>query len=472
MQADGYGEHLIEDEEIETIRNLRLDDSIRKVKVTLDERMLHIEQQYGATIDIHLSHIVRTQHHSTHLVPLWTFVPAFVCLWAGLRIVTDVLLQFTLIACSASIFTGRFLTGKPTLTIQTKDLDGYSLYGNDAELLRLAYLVRRLKDGQTLKQARLGLSQLQRGGPEYEVPLPEPTFVMPSTSLNAFLNDDSELDVQEEEGSQYSDWTPLDANDPLPSITLPDDHRPQPVSSPVLVPATWTIPTHPQSVHVPMYQEEPSHSSALQTPHGFFPSYITGNQVHIPQQFEQEAPREGEESVEDEDEIFEAELLDIAENDNPQTQVEPPLEQPVLRPRQRTNDTTPILRKKMRNHPQGRRGPRAFFNTLRQHLPRPSRSLSSRAATHNATRFEAPRSTAHLHQRTQSHTRDAMEQLSHELPEETLHSINERIRKRAEMMQKIKDKSEDDLEQISFGQLQATSPSEHVKIRRIEDAKD
>ena len=43
MQADGYGEHLIEDEEIETIRNLRLDDSIRKVKVTLDElSLIHI----------------------------------------------------------------------------------------------------------------------------------------------------------------------------------------------------------------------------------------------------------------------------------------------------------------------------------------------------------------------------------------------------------------------------------------------
>ncbi len=463
MQGDGYNEYPNEDGNKELIHNLRLDDSIRKVKLTLDERMLRIEQQYGVTVDINIHHIARLQHHSSHLIPLWTFVPALVSIWAGMRIVTDVLLQLGLVLFGASFIVGRFMTSKPTLTIQTHDLDGYSLYGNDAELLRLINLLRRLQDGQTLEQARLGLEMLERGD-SIAVPVVAPTTLEPSTSIGAFL--DEEL-TEEPHDNFLPDWNPLEADEPRPDVHYPDDHKPQPVAGPVLVPTSWQMPTHPTSVHIPMYQAEQPHISALQTPHGFIPSYITGNQVHIPQYHQEE---QSEPEIPDfEEDILEAELFDF-EEEVEQPQHVQPQQQPVLRPRIRRDEDQQLLRKKVRRQPTKKtRGARAFFGTMGRTLRNSRAFLSNRSSTHAGTNFQSPSTAARLHQRSQDNARDAMEQLSSELPNDVMNQINDRISRRREVMNSLQNENRDDLDSMSFGELQATSPREHIRIRSIDE---
>ncbi len=466
MQGDGYDEYPNEDGNKELIHNLRLDDSIRKVKLTLDERMLRIEQQYGVTVDINIHHIARLQHHSSHLIPLWTFVPALVSIWAGMRIVTDISLQLGLILFGASFIVGRFMTSKPTLTIQTHDLDGYSLYGNDAELLRLINLLRRLQDGQTLEQARLGLEMLERGD-SIAVPAVAPTSLEPSTSIGAFLDEG----ITEEPIDNFlPDWNPLEAEERRPDVHYPDDHRPQPVPSPILVPTSWQVPTHPHSVHVPMYQAEQPHMSALQTPHGFMPSYITGNQVHIPQYHQEE---QSELDVpEFEEDILEAELFDF-EQETEQRQQNQPQQQPVLRPKIRRDEEQQLLRKKVRRQPTKKaRGARAIIDTVGRTLRNSRSFLSNRSSAHTGTSFQSPSTAARLHQRSQDNARDAMEQLSNELPEDVMNQINDRISRRKEVMDSLQNENSDGLDSMSFGELQATSPREHIRIRSIDEIND
>ena len=466
MQGDGYGEYPNEDGNKELIHNLRLDDSIRKVKLTLDERMLRIEQQYGVTVDINIHHIARLQHHSSHLIPLWTFVPALVSIWAGMRIVTDVLIQIGLVLFGASFIVGRFMTSKPTLTIQTHDLDGYSLYGNDAELLRLINLLRRLQDGQTLEQARLGLEMLERGG-SIAVPVAEPTSLEPSTSIGTFLDEET---TEETIDNFLPEWNPLEADDPSPVVQYPDDHRPQPVAGPVLVPTSWHMPTHPPSVHVPMYQAEQPHMSAMQTPHGFMPSYITGNQVHIPQYLQEEQPEP--ETPEFKEDILEAELFDFEEEVEQPQQVQPQ-QQPVLRPRIRREENQHLLRKRVRRNPTKKaRGAKALFGTVGRTLRNSRSFLSNRSSIHHGTNFQSPSTAARLHQRSQDNARDAMEQLSSELPDDVMNEINDRISRRREVMDSMQNGNRDELDSMSFGELQATSPREHIRIRSIEEIND
>jgi hypothetical protein len=464
MQGDGYNEYPNEDGNKELIHNLRLDDSIRKVKLTLDERMLRIEQQYGVTVDINIQHIARLQHHSSHLIPLWTFVPALVSIWAGMRIVTDVLIQLGLILFGASFIVGRFMTSKPTLTIQTHDLDGYSLYGNDAELLRLINLLRRLQDGQTLEQARLGLEMLERGD-SIAVPVAAPTSLEPSTSIGAFLDEEM---TEETIDNFLPEWNPLEAGEPRPVVHYPDDHRPQPVAGPVLAPTSWHVPTHPPSVHVPMYQAEQPHMSALQTPHGFMPSYITGNQVHIPQYPQEEQPEP--EVPEFEEDILQAELFDFEEEVEQPQRVQ---QQPVLRPRIRRDENQQLLRKKVRRQPTKKsRGARAFFGTMGRTLRNSRSFLSNRSSAHAGTNFQSPSTAARLHQRSQDNARDAMEQLSNELPDDVMNQINDRISRRRKVMDSMQNGNHDDLDSMSFGELQATSPREHIRIRSIDEIND
>lgn len=468
MHGAGYVEYPDEDGNKELIHNLRLDDSIRKVKLTLDERMLSIEQQYGANIDIHLNHIARLQHHSSHLVPLWTFVPALVSIWAGWRIVTDVFIQVGLIAFGMSFIVGRYMTSKPTLTIQTKDLDDYSLYGNDAELLRLFNLMRRLQDGQTLDQARLGLEKLERG---HSISLPEPTpsVVQPSTSIGAFLQVETEDDVE----NFLPDWSPLDADEPTPAARFPDDHRPQPITHPVLVPQSWQMASHPASVHVPMYQQEQQpYLSGLHTPQGFLPSYITGNQYHIPQ-YHQAQPEP--KVPEFDDDILEAELFEFDEEENTALRIESPPQQerPVLRPRSRGADSQHLLRKKVRRQPaQKMRGAKAMLNTMGRRIRNTASSLSNRASSHQQTNHQSTSTAARLHQRSQHTAKDAMEQLSNELPESVMNQFNERISRRQEIMNSMQHQPRDDLDYAAFGELQATSPRAHVRIRSIDEIND
>jgi hypothetical protein len=469
MHGEGYVEYPNEVGSKELIHNLRLDDSIRRVKLTLDERMLSIEQQYGANIDIHLNHIARLQHHSSHLVPLWTFVPALVSIWAGWRIVTDVMIQISLIAFGMSFILGRYITSKPTLTIQTKDLDDYSLYGNDAELLRLFNLMRRLQDGQSLEQARLGLEMLERGH-SISIPEPIPAVVQPSTSIGAFLHEGEE-DTETEDF--LPDWSPLDADDPSPMTRFPDDHRPQPVSHPVLVPHSWQIPSHPAAVHVPMYQQEhQSYISAMHTPQGFLPSYITGNQYHTPQQHQEQLDPEVPEF---DDDILEAELFEFDLDEDAPSPVEPApnKENAVLRPRTRGVESQHLLRKKVRRQPaQKMRGAKAMVKNVGQRLRNTALSLSNRAASHNGTNHQSPSTAARLHQRSQNNARDAMEQLSNELPESTMDQIKARISRRQEVMNSLQNQPQDGLELASFGELQATSPRAHVRIRSIDEIND
>ena len=145
-------------------------------------------------MDLRLSNISRVHHHHTRLIPF-----SFALLGAGLvyiaqRILIPDTLQMITAACGIVFILGWLGTRKPTLTLDTEAGDCHTITGNDASLMRLATLLKRLESGMSLEDARIGLDILDRDT-EFprttirelqEVPV-QPVQLHASTSIGTFL---------------------------------------------------------------------------------------------------------------------------------------------------------------------------------------------------------------------------------------------------------------------------------------------
>ena len=182
-------------EDFELIKALHLAGSGR-VRASVDERMLSLETRSGHGLDLRLSNISRVHHHHTRLVPF-----SFALIGAGLiymaqRILIPNTLQMVAAAFGVVFILGWLGTRKPTLTLDTEAGDCHTITGNDASLMRLATLLKRLESGMSLEDARIGLDILDRDT-EFprtairelqEVPV-QPVHIQAPTSIGTFLSD-------------------------------------------------------------------------------------------------------------------------------------------------------------------------------------------------------------------------------------------------------------------------------------------
>ena len=162
MQSIGHVNSPTSGENLEVLGSLTLDGTGGKVLAVLDERMLSFESKTGHITSIRLSEILHTHHHNSRLAPFWVAFLGVIFVWFGYRIIDPLNFRLGTMVLGGLFISTWILTGKPTLTIETKDNVCFAIMGNDARLMRMNHLVQRINQGMTLKEARDGLELLER----------------------------------------------------------------------------------------------------------------------------------------------------------------------------------------------------------------------------------------------------------------------------------------------------------------------
>lgn len=210
-------------DDFELIKALHLAGSGR-VRALVDERTLSLERKSGHALDLKLTNISRVHHHHTRLVPFSFALLGAGLIYAAQRIFIPNGLQMASGVCGVALVLGWLGTRKPTLTIDTEAGDCHTITGNDASLMRLATLLKRLEGGMCLEDARIGLDILERDA-EYprtairelqEVPI-QPIHLDPPTSISTFLADTPAEKTATPTGystALFSDELDLDFGDP------------------------------------------------------------------------------------------------------------------------------------------------------------------------------------------------------------------------------------------------------------------
>lgn len=224
--------------DVEVFSALKMAGFEGRVKGILCERELLLERKTGHTLHLKLTSIARLKHHHSSLLPRWVLIMGLSSIYGAWRVFVGqpalALLSFG-IASTLVFFLGR----RPTITLDTTSGDCHIIYGNDASLMRLTYITKRLRDGASLEEARVGLELLVREN-DYPSTSPienglvaaeRPNLVAPS-ALGMFLSDN------EEESSSLSilpAWAaeetgePVMVNEPVYS-EVSGDGRNQPAS--------------------------------------------------------------------------------------------------------------------------------------------------------------------------------------------------------------------------------------------------
>lgn len=195
-------------EDHEVFRALHLAGS-GKVHASVDERTLSLETRKGYTLDMRLSQITRVHHHHTRLISFGYALFGCGLIYVAKRILIPDPMQVMAAVLGFAMILGWLGTRKPTLTLDTEAGDCHTITGNDASLMRLSTLLKRLESGMTLEDARIGLDILQRDM-EFprtsllnlqEVPV-EPIHLNAPTSISSFLK--NELPEQDLPDSIFS----------------------------------------------------------------------------------------------------------------------------------------------------------------------------------------------------------------------------------------------------------------------------
>ncbi len=310
-----------------------------KVRASVDERTLSLETRKGHTLDLKLSKITRVHHHHTRLISFGYALFGCGLIYVAKRILIVETMQIMAAVLGFAMILGWLGTRKPTLTLDTQVGDCHTITGNDASLMRLATLLKRLESGMTLEDARIGLDILERDT-EFprtsslnlqEVPV-EPIHLNAPTSISSFLmnelpeqelpdsvlsssifDDGIDLDFGETE-NVVADWMHGQEEAPQPErpllghgllergIANAHDRRgslSQPVQ-PVHQPRQQFL-AHPQAPQ-PAYQEQipiPSYQQIVQAgnveipheyqaplptqiPRSYLPSFVNKDGAHVP----------------------------------------------------------------------------------------------------------------------------------------------------------------------------------------------
>jgi len=201
MQSIGHVNSPTSGENLEVLGSLTLDGTAGKVLAVLDERMLSFETKAGHITSIRLSEILHTHHHNSRLAPFWVAFLGVIFVWFGYRIIDPLDFRLGAMALGGIFISTWILTGRPTLTIETKGNVCFAIMGNDARLMRMNHLVQRINQGMTLKEARDGLELLERDTDYPGVTILEeswdvlaPVNIKTPTPITKFLAIDEEED--------------------------------------------------------------------------------------------------------------------------------------------------------------------------------------------------------------------------------------------------------------------------------------
>jgi len=199
MQSIGHVNSPTSGENLEVLGSLTLDGTAGKVLAVLDEHMLSFESKTGHLTSIRLSSILHTHHHNSRLAPFWIAFLGVIFVWFGYRIIDPLNFRLGAMALGGLFISTWILTGKPTLTIETKDNVCFAIMGNDARLMRMNHLVQRINQGMTLKEARDGLELLERDTDypgvtilEESLDIPPPVHIRTPSSITKFLSNAEE----------------------------------------------------------------------------------------------------------------------------------------------------------------------------------------------------------------------------------------------------------------------------------------
>lgn len=192
MRITGHRESPQGAEDFEVFDRLHQSGTPGRVVVTVTERKLSIEQRKGHCVEIDNDFIMKMDHANKPYLPFGYAFFGALLLWVASRgMVFGTMPQLLTFGFGLFLMGAHFGLRRPTLTIETQS-EWYTLHGNDARLMRLAELHRRLARGQSMDQARLGLDELQR-----DVDFPrshvsqlipaEPVRLEPSMALTSLL---------------------------------------------------------------------------------------------------------------------------------------------------------------------------------------------------------------------------------------------------------------------------------------------
>ena len=492
MRDIGQGTVPTSEAEQEIFLSLRLAEPSERVKITLDERMLSIEGKRNATVDMRLQAITTMRHHSTNLVPGWLVIFGLTLVWIGYRLVVPPTYRLVLIGAGSIFLVGRFLTRKPTLSIHTSSGDSHVLYGYERDLNRLSFMFHHLANNKSMVEVRAKLQVIEaEGATSWREAQAPPAPILPNPlqapqALERFLAADEGIEPGEQLREVEPEWIPTLEPEPaqpqpvigyIPSfqpvhgtgqpVAYPPDHRPSPVSNPVLIP-------HPIP---PMYQGIQQHG-----PGSFLPSFFSQDDAHIPGQQSHEDHATTEREL-----VLDAEMLDelldeVDEEQNVVQEEQPPMSTPVeqaptlLRPRTPATINQSRFRPRRTEslRPRARRGGTMFSrildtsNTMLERatqIVRPSPYATSE--TSGALREQAEAATP------PNRTQHVMDSLSTDeggvmAPDEAAR-LREREARLLEAANEISQSEAGRLELMSFSDLRSSAEDESVHVPRLDD---
>ncbi len=481
------GQHSVPTSGVDTevFPSLRLAESSERVNIHLDERMLSIRGRRTTGIDVRLGAIDTVQHHSTHLVPAWLVVLGGAFIWIGYRLMDPPLYRLAFIGLGALFILARFLTKQPTFTVHASSGDSHVLFGNEATLHRLGFMVNKVLKGKSVEEARTNyeaiLAASYGGWNDSEIlPAPElPVIIHQPASIDRLLlpesSDVSDAPLIEDE----MDWLPTDQSIPpaptlLPSFlttyhgqqsqaetaTYSPDHRPGPISHPILLPVHAVAPPMHQGAGIPTTADTPQP----------LPSFWGRSEVHIPSH--QQAVEEPEDNGEDL--MLDAELLEAIIE--PEELPDPLPQTPqVLKPREpRRMEDTPFTPRRVTGFtsrpPQGR----GFLRRIRDVS---ATLLGNTIGPARPSPFGTSETSSALREQTESNTppnEEILDRLSVEngglLEREAADRIAARGRAILAAAEELTSEPQESLDALSFGDLTpTTSEDETVHVRRLDD---
>ena len=199
MRITGHRESPQGAEDVEVFDRLHQSGTPGRVVVTVTERKLSIEQRKGHCVEIDNDYIMKMDHANKPFLPFGYAFFGALLLWVASRgMVFGTMPQLLTFGFGLFLMGAHFGLRRPTLTIETQS-EWYTLHGNDARLMRLAELHRRLARGQSMEQARLGLDELQRdvdfprSQASHLIPA-EPVRLEPSMALTTLLGEHGDQD--------------------------------------------------------------------------------------------------------------------------------------------------------------------------------------------------------------------------------------------------------------------------------------
>ena len=485
MREIGQGTVPTSETDKETFLSLRLAEPSEQVKITLDERMLSIEGKRNATVDMRLNAITTMKHHSSDLVPTWLIFLGMAFIWIGYRVMVPSAYKMVFIGAGVGLIAARFLTKKPTLTIQTSSGDTHVLFGNERSLNRLSFMFNHLANNKSMAEVRAKLkaleTELDGGWHDAEV-LPAP--ILPNVlevpqAVNHFLAEEEGQTMVANQHQPTPEWMPTHEPEPQPAppmvgfiqsfqpvslpaqpVNYPPDHRPAPLLHPVLLPE----------------QTPPMHQGTHEPPQRFMPSFYNQHGAHIPGANHEDVVEEEPETLELDAELFEAIDAVIEPDSEPEEPTVTPVPQreTLLKPKEQASieDSSfhPRRTRSLRPRPPRTGG---ILNRIRTNSnqwlnravngPRPMATTETSGALRAQAAAAASESNARVHD-------SLSEEQGGVMAAEEAARLNRRTEQLLAVADELRQSEEGALETMSFEDLLASSTEEEsVNVPRLDE---